>query len=541
MRSIRKSIIFFAALLFLYAALPAARADAAQINRFGISDAATFAAVTYLIAGKQYYFTYDTDKAGTTSIEKMMFGYSADQGVTWTEPPVRESDGFLTKTFMLPIDPQLTSAHFRLSAYFDPLIGAKSYSEKKIGPYKILQPADLSDFTATSNDDGTVTLNWSDNSNMESYYQITRYGPEGTKTFYVNNTMDNIGPLSYADKQTITDKSTVYVYSLTPVVDKYELPDNLRPGTVNVIAKTKAKASIIKINPEKYIVDASILKYINDLHLNIDKKAVSGVKLDKKSITLSPGESEKLTATVTPLDADNQKVVWSSDNPQIAEVDGTGNVTGKASGFAKITVKTESGSFTDTSIATVVSNSEPAPIFPDIAGHKAREEIEKAVSLQIVSGYPDGTFLPDGNVTRAEFAKMIVKGLKTEGDGDPLTFADKEDIGDWAMQPVRQAVKLGLIFGYDDNTFRPNANITHAEMIAMVMRASGLPAGNAQKTGFADDADIPEWAKPSVSKAEETGIIIVGGLPEGEFKPQALSTRAEAVSSIVRMLGKKEV
>lgn len=541
MRSIRRAIIFFAALLFLSAALPAARADAAQINRFGISDAATFTAVTYLIAGKPYYFTFDSDKAGTTSIEKVMFGYSADQGVTWTEPPVGETDGFLLKTFMLPIDPQLTSVHFRLSAYFDPLIGAKSYSEKKIGPYKILQPADLSDFTATSNDDGTVTLNWSDNSNMESYYQITRYGPDGTKTFYVNNTMDHVGPLSYADKQTITDKSTVYVYSLTPVVDKYELPDNLRPGTVNVIAKTKAKAGIIKINPEKYIVDSSILKYINDLHLNIDKKAVSGVKLDKKSITLSPGESEKLTAAVTPSDADNQKVVWSSDNTQVAEVDGTGNVTGKASGFAKITVKTESGSFTDTSIATVISNSEPAPVFPDIAGHKAREEIEKAVSLEIVSGYPDGTFMPDGNVTRAEFAKMIVKGLKTEGEGDPITFADKDDIGDWAMQPVRQAVKLGLIFGYDDNTFRPNANITHAEMIAMVMRASGLPASNAQKTGFADDADIPEWAKPSVSKAEETGIIIVGGLPEGKFKPQALSTRAEAVSSIVRMLGKKVV
>jgi hypothetical protein len=185
----------------------------------------------------------------------------------------------------------------------------------------------------------------------------------------------------------------------------------------------------------------------------------------------------------------------------------------------------------------------PAPdtvtvTFKDIVGHEANAEITNAVALGIVSGYPDGTFRPDANVTRAEFATMLMKALKPTVTvaGQTLSFADLENIGIWAIQYVAQAVQLEIINGYDDFTFRPNANITHAEMIAMVIRASGLKTGNVQQTGFTDDADIPNWAKPAVSKAEETGIIIVGGLPDNKFVPQMQSTRSEAVSAIVRML-----
>jgi hypothetical protein len=73
-------------------------------------------------------------------------------------------------------------------------------------------------------------------------------------------------------------------------------------------------------------------------------------------------------------------------------------------------------------------------------------------------------------------------------------------------------------------------------MIAMVIRASGLPTNSVEQTGFADDADIPKWAKAAVSTAEKAGIIIVGGVTGEKFAPQALSTRAEAASAIVRML-----
>jgi hypothetical protein len=160
------------------------------------------------------------------------------------------------------------------------------------------------------------------------------------------------------------------------------------------------------------------------------------------------------------------------------------------------------------------------------------------VALGFVLGYPDGTFKPDENVTRAEFASMLMKALKSSVtvNDTTLSFADVDQIGSWALEFVAKAVKLKIIDGYDDFTFRPNANISHAEMIAMVIRATGLNTDNAKPSGFADEADIPPWAKPSVSKAAETGIIIVGGLSDNKFTPQTLSTRAEAASAIVRML-----
>ncbi|WP_274366009.1 S-layer homology domain-containing protein [Paenibacillus thermotolerans] len=557
-------IIAFLTVLFLLGPMP--RTDAAQITRASIQDIVTRSTVSFLVAGKMYDVKFESDKAYSTSIENVKLEYSTDGGATWADIPLpRVVNGFWSSAFSLPIDPNLTSALLRFSMYFDPIIGSRTYSEKILGPYKVLQPVGPSDFTAASNDDGTVTLRWNDNTNMESFYQITRAGPDGYKTFNVPGTMDHFGPLSYTDKQTNTSKSTIYIYSLMPVVDRYDLPEDLLPGTVWASVKTKVPLKVTdkykvdqqivipelitpsdknKLELDNTIIESGVLKYLEDFNLklgDLDKTAVSGIKLDQTSLVLKTGESQTLIANVTPADAANINVAWSSDNSQVAQVDSSGKVTGKSPGIAKITATTEVGHFTSVSIVTVLADPPPPvaplPVFKDLAGHPASPEIAKAVAIGVVSGYPDGTFRPDGSVTRAEFATMLMRRIFAGDDGATLDFKDKDKIGDWAVEPVKKAVKLGIIKGYDDGTFRPNGNITHAEMISMVIRASGLPTKDApEKTGFADDADIPKWAKPAASKAEETGIIIVGGLPEGKFAPQALTTRAEAATAIVRML-----
>lgn len=300
----------------------------------------------------------------------------------------------------------------------------------------------------------------------------------------------------------------------------------------------------IRLNPgvTDHVDISEYLEKFNITPEQAEGTTVSGVALDQTSMTLPTGDSRSLVPTVTPADAANRSVVWSSDNPLIAEVDSAGQVTGKSPGTAKITVQTVAGNFTAVCIVTVAANEQPVPPanpaagFPDLAGHPANAEIVKAVELGVVLGYEDGMFRPDGGVTRAEFATMLMRALNPPNEGAPLGFHDLNSIGDWAVTPVRQAVSLGIVNGYDDGTFRPHAGITHAEMIAMVIRASGLPTEEMGKTDFADDAEIPGWAKPSASKAQETGIIIVGGLPEARFAPQAPTTRAEAASAIVRMM-----
>lgn len=560
---------WMAALSFLLAScwlLSPQQAKAAQITQIYVVDAVTLDLATSLIAGKLYSISFDSDRASSTEVERPKLDYSIDNGATWIPIPVSERVNGLRSygTFSLPIDPQMVSVQLRYSVIFNPVLGSNSSSVRFLGPYKVLQPGSPSDFTATPNSDGTVTLNWVDQSNMESYYRISRAGPDGDKVFDVPGTMSHVGSLSYKDKTTNGSKSTIYVYSLTPIIDQFTLPEELDPGTVWATVKTKVpiKPSDIYIDTPIVIpgvttpiddneldantpINANVLKYLESINLKIDdlnKTAPSGVKLDQKSIALKVGESRTLVPAITPANAANRNVFWSSDNSQIAIVDSTGKVTGIAPGIAKITVKTEVGHFTDSSIVTVEAPPEPpspagpAVVLSDLNGHPASDLIYQAVTLGIVSGYPDRTFRPDGSVTRAEFATMLMRGIMPGDDGVTLQFKDKDKIGGWAVKPVQQAVKLGIISGYADGTFRPNANITHAEMIAMVMRASGLPMNEGPPTGFTDDADIPPWAKPAVSKAEVTGIIIVGGLPDGKFAPQALSTRAEAAAAIVRML-----
>lgn len=507
----------------------------------------------YLIAGKEYHTLYEDDSGIGTKFS-LSYEYSVDNGGTWhpMNPCGSDfNDFFSFNCFRLSIDPELTSAIIRLDMVYSPIIGSDTHSEKRSGPYKILQPADPSDFNVTPKDDGTVELTWNDNSNMESSYQITRAGPDGTKTFYVNDTTDHRGPLSYSDKQTDKSKSTIYSYALTMVIDKYELPEELQPSVYYKLVKTKHSLSILDkakmpsnfpdvLLPDKTETDLNS-QLISKLKLNIidlDKVGIAALTLNKHSIELKPGQSEKLTAAATI--SGNQKLLWSSNNPKIAEVDSDGNITAKKPGIAKITVKTESESLSDSCDVNVTPAIEtPAPVLlKDIDGHKASAEIKEAVALGFVTGYPDGTFKPDANVTRAEFATMLMKALKSQVavDDTTMSFTDLEQIGSWAREFVAKAVKLKIIEGYDDFTFRPNANISHAEMIVMVIRASGFNTDNVKPSGFADEADIPPWAEPFVSKAAETGIIIVGGLPDNKFAPQTLSTRAEAASAIVRML-----
>ncbi|WP_171681689.1 S-layer homology domain-containing protein [Paenibacillus planticolens] len=539
-------MIFVFAFMLLYTMWPMKELEAAKLLRFMVFNGGK----SYLIAGEEYGVLFEEDLGlGTVSIPS--FEYSVDNGGIWHPMYHCKNDS----CFRLPIDPELTSAIIRLDVVYIPIFGSNTHSEMRSGPYKILQPADPSDINVTPKDDGTVELTWNDNSNMESSYRITRYGPDGTKTFYVNNTMDHRGPLSYIDNQTDKYKSTLYNYSLSMVIDKYDLPEELQPSIFNKLVKTKVPISIVDkvkispnipdvIVPDKTEIDPNS-KIINKFKLNIidfDKIAIASLSLNKHSIELKPGQTEKLTVAAT--NAGNQKIVWSSNNPQIAVVDNDGSITAKSPGMAKIMVKTESESLSDScdvNVTLITQTPEPA-ILKDIAGHKANAEIMEAVALGFVSGYPDGTFKPDANVTRAEFATMLMKALQSQAVADDTTmnFADVDQIGSWAREFVSKAVKLKIIEGYDDLTFRPNANISHAEMIAMVIRASGLRTDNAKPTSFADAADIPPWANPSVSKAAETGIIIVGGLPDNKFAPQALSTRAEAASAIVRMLKVKK-
>lgn len=216
----------------------------------------------------------------------------------------------------------------------------------------------------------------------------------------------------------------------------------------------------------------------------------------------------------------------------------------QASGATTITVKLNNAAKVAVfGVDQEVSLPAPKPTvtLSDLTAHWAEADVKQAIDLGIVSGYPDGTFKPDRIVTRAEFAAMLIHSLKPQENlpySAPLMFTDKEKIGDWALNAVAQAVQAGIISGYEDGSFRPDAEITRSEMAKMIASALGQSDADAESTGFADDTAIPEWAKGAVAALSQRGII--EGKGGNEFAPVDQATRAEAIRVLLNMLRNRQ-
>ncbi|MDD4239295.1 MAG: 5'-nucleotidase C-terminal domain-containing protein [Desulfotomaculaceae bacterium] len=146
----------------------------------------------------------------------------------------------------------------------------------------------------------------------------------------------------------------------------------------------------------------------------------------------------------------------------------------------------------------------------------------------------------DGQVTRAEFTSMLARDLGLAQDEPAAKFSDVLP-GQWFAGAVGATLKTGLVSGYEDGTFRPDAPVSREEMAAIVTRTikeAGFTAEvsvvNAAIAGFNDKEEISEWAKTSVAIAAEAGIIY--GKESGDFAPADNATLTEAVEILERTL-----
>ena len=167
----------------------------------------------------------------------------------------------------------------------------------------------------------------------------------------------------------------------------------------------------------------------------------------------------------------------------------------------------------------------------DIAGHWAEDVITQWENAGKISGYEDGTFRPNNSVTRAEFVIMMNNALGLTEAGE-VSFSDVQP-GNWFYNAVAIAVAAGYCSGYEDGTFKPSATITRAEAAVMIANASKLEQDATGAAGFTDS--IPAWAQGSVGAVVNAGFM--SGYPDGTFAANQSITRAEAVSSLNRVIG----
>jgi uncharacterized protein YjdB len=171
----------------------------------------------------------------------------------------------------------------------------------------------------------------------------------------------------------------------------------------------------------------------------------------------------------------------------------------------------------------------------DISGHWAQSQIEKAYAQGLVIGYPDGTFKPDQNVSRAEFVTMVNNafGFKAETS---TYFTDVKDT-DWFAGQISRAKAAGYISGYEDGSFKPDNYISRQEVASIMSRIikTSNPAGIDLLSRFIDAEAISSWAQGAVASVIASGTM--QGYPDQTFKPQNFITRAEAVVVLNQAIG----
>ena len=149
-----------------------------------------------------------------------------------------------------------------------------------------------------------------------------------------------------------------------------------------------------------------------------------------------------------------------------------------------------------------------------------------------IFGYPNGTVRPNGSITRAEAAAMLSRLLNIEAIGSAAKpqFTDTES--SWYNKSINAVVFRGIMKGYPDGRFRPNAPITRAEFTQMISTIDNKPYG------VAPFADVPgHWAERAIGSEYQAKRIT--GYPDGLFRPDANITRAEAAVILNKIFERK--
>ncbi len=220
-------------------------------------------------------------------------------------------------------------------------------------------------------------------------------------------------------------------------------------------------------------------------------------------------------------------------------------------------------------VMLVLSQAVSAVNFTDITNHWAKESILTLAEKGVVNGVTDTQFMPDGEVTRAQYLKMIMEatGVKTA----PIRTGEclDADENDWYCDYLQGALDKGLIpkdmvTGYSESVdykVNENGNATYTKVIYKGAFNGDLPikreemavltqymyqytrtiltnpkTATAKLTEFADSDKISEWAKVSVTQAVANGFM--DGMDDNMFNPSFTATRAQAATVILRVLNK---
>ena len=264
--------------------------------------------------------------------------------------------------------------------------------------------------------------------------------------------------------------------------------------------------------------------------------AVTVVETKNGTATVSPEKAASgATVTVKPEPAEGYKV----KSVTAVKADGTNvPVDEKAYTFTmpasavKVTVEFEEGK-NEPSVDPTPAEDKFADVADDFW---AAKDIYTLKDAGIIGGKSATEFDPEGDVTRAEFAKMVVGLFGYKATSDAVNFEDCK-AEDWFTPYVAAGVEAGVIKGVSDTEFAPNATITREDACTILGRALNKVA-QSNELKFTDADKVAEYAAPYVALLSELGYV--NGYEDGSFAPTNNITRAEAAKIIAGIYNAKD-
>lgn len=265
------------------------------------------------------------------------------------------------------------------------------------------------------------------------------------------------------------------------------------------------------------------------------EKVATGLTLNTTSVTLNKGNTKTITATVTPSNAYNKAVTWTSNNTTVATVSSSGVVTAKKAGSAVITAKTTDGSNLSKQCKIIVKDI--GVPFDDVKSNDwFYGDLKYCYDRGIIIGTDKNTF--DYN---AKFTKGMLVTILWRMEGKPqakyiTNFVDCPK-GYWCYDAAQWAISTGVAYKLDSTHFNPNKVLERNQFIECLRNYAKIKgkstSARADLTKFKDYSKQPEYSKAAMSWAVAKKIML-GGNNGTMLYPLNTTTKAEAVSFIAR-------
>ena len=338
---------------------------------------------------------------------------------------------------------------------------------------------------------------------LDSYVNPTKQ-----TIFKLINATADVGPTWFPENHVVSDKNNIFTaearlpMSKAPVVDKIVAGDKKITGegvpgaTIEVTfpgVKTPVKTTVGTNGTWSVNVPKGITLYAKDKITVVQTEKNKNPKAVTAVVEAKSGNGY----IVTPVVPGGKK----ADDKKAQEKPSTATITGYINGYPDGTSR-PGKSMTRAEAASILAKLQRLPLtdsskpaFSDADGWY-NAVINAVVKAGYMKGYPDGSFKPDKPITRAEFATMLSHFMSAKTASNPFTDTN----GNWAKEAIDKAYAQGIIKGYEDNTFRPAADVSRAEAVAMVNRTFNIKKAGDVKNPFTDISPS-HWAYDDILAA----------------------------------------